>query len=156
MCKLLRDVERLVQDQKVVPKPQSPETYRLVSIGESRGARALVYELPKRPGSKSVSTKRIPLSAIEECASRLWKRVPLQGHGLSNTTQSSKRTARATSRPWAEFCSFSGLRVTPDQVSTPRSCDSHPRRVTTYSRYTWALDLDVEPRSPNKPTNEEQ
>ena len=71
MCKLLRDVERLVQDQKVVPKPQSPETYRLVSIGESRGARALVYELPKRPGSKSVSTKRIPLSAIEECASRL-------------------------------------------------------------------------------------
>ena len=64
-------VEQLVREQAVVPKPLSSGTCRLLRIGESRGARALVYELPKRPESKRASTKRIPLSVFEECADRL-------------------------------------------------------------------------------------
>ncbi len=72
MNKIQQHVERLVREKAIVPKPQSTETYRLVRIGKSRGARALVYELPKRPESKRVSTKRIPLPVIEECAHRLF------------------------------------------------------------------------------------
>ena len=71
MNKIQQHVERLVRAKAIVPKPQSTETYRLVRIGKSRGARALIYELPKRPESKRVSTKRIPLSVFEECANQL-------------------------------------------------------------------------------------
>lgn len=71
MNNIQREVERLVQQHAVVPKPQSSETYRLLRVGESRGERAVVYELPKRPKSKRASTKRIPLSAFEKCARQL-------------------------------------------------------------------------------------
>jgi len=49
-----------------IPKPRSKETYRFVRWGFSRGEEALVYQIPAKPGTKKLSTKRIPRSVFEE------------------------------------------------------------------------------------------
>lgn len=71
MNDIKRDVEKLVAQRAKIPKPLSSATYLLVRMGESRGERAVVYQLPVRPGSKRASTKRIPFSAIETSARQL-------------------------------------------------------------------------------------
>ena len=56
-----------------IPKPQSMEKYHVVRWGRSRGEEALVYSIPRKPGTKTTSMKRITVSAFEKAYRELIK-----------------------------------------------------------------------------------
>jgi hypothetical protein len=56
-----------------IPKPKSNGIYVVLGWTVSRGEEALVYRIPKRPGTKRASQKRIPVSAFEEAFAELTK-----------------------------------------------------------------------------------
>jgi hypothetical protein len=49
-----------------IPKPESDQIYEVRGWTTSRGEEALVYQIPKKPGTKRASQKRIPVSAFQK------------------------------------------------------------------------------------------
>lgn len=63
---VLKRVKAVTTPGTRIPKPQSTDTYVVVGWGTSRGQEALVYQLPRKPGSKKASQKRIPASVFSQ------------------------------------------------------------------------------------------